>query len=487
MSLPRECPFSDDLLAHFLDGHADAACAVDELQAHLLSCPICQTTLAMTRRLDALVATSSVTEVSDARGDRLLTGALLQHKGPALVEEPRAPARLRRGMWLATGFAAALILVAVLDRRRSPALADAPASDMTAVHLPIDDDTIWLPDRTVDARLRVDPRGAIARSGLLRRLRHLAMQRDLAHGLATTMLPRALHLGLPLTGPAGVEACARALAERLRVEAVTALLSSPTAAALRAVVAFIASEAPGPGLDVVLRAARAHRDLVSRLMRELQRQPRDAELLTACARVGHHELDRRLRSVVAGQAELTEHVAAAAAMPGRQRQVALLLDLWDDVEVRGERERDPSPERWFVNLPTTATPALIEEARNTGRDGRRQHCLLALAARGDAAANPFLLELLCGARHDDSRLAAFALARCAVGQPQVLWSSARDGKRRHLALAALVSMHDPQTLASLGQLELTDDERAFLATGDFSLQQLEIAAHLLAQRNATAF
>ena len=489
---PRdECPLGDDLLAHFLDGHADAAAAVDALQAHLLSCSTCQNTLAATRRLDALVATGAMTAVDDGRADRLLAGALLRGTEPPAAAAAAPPARTRRGVWIATGFAAALLLVAVLDRRRAPASSDPsappPGATLVTERWPADDDTIVLPPRDPNAAPPTDPRAEIARSGLLRRLRRLALQRDLGHDLVAGMLPRAVVLGLPLAGPAGVDACALTLAERLRLEAASALLSSPTQTALRALVTFIASEPPGAGLDRVLRAARSRRSLVARLARELQRRPHDRELVAACARLGHGELDRRLRGAVAGHRELTDCLAAAAAMPGRERQVALLLDLWDDVEARGDDRSGATPERWFATLPAAATAALIDEARSTRHAGRRQHCLLALAVRADAAANPFLLELLRGARHDDSRLAAYALARCASAAPELLRQSARDGRRRFLALAALVSMHDAQTLTMLAELELTYDERAFLAAGDFSLQQLQIAAHLLTQRNATAF
>jgi hypothetical protein len=478
------CPFADDVLAHFLDGAAEQR-SVHDLQEHLQHCEACREILGATRRLDALVATSTPAAVDDALADRLLTDAMSDAAPPRPV---RSRLALQRVGWLAAGFVAAALLQLwpgatpppTDEPARAAATSDAAAAARSRMELQLPGDRAPGSTATLDSSRRA--RLAELRTNLAVR----ALRDDFARALEQGMLARALALGLPVAGPAGARACARTLADAQRRARATELLtSSPRRADVAALCTLLADD----GCDAaLLSAARQSNAFGARLQHALRGEP-SADLLVAAARLGSIELDRALRAAVAGDAAAADAVAAAAALPGRPRQIVFLLDLWSDLQRRGiesDARRDDDlalarAERWFAPLPASATAALIAQAHATRHAERRRNCLLALAGRGDAAAIPFLLEIALGRRHEESMLAAFALARCASDRPDGLRRAALAARQPAVLLAALVSMRDSAALASLDDLPLSDGERAFLHAGAFSRRQIPIAARLLQQ------
>lgn len=74
----HECEHSDDVVANFLDG---ASTEADPwLIAHLEGCPRCAQVLRAQRRIDALIASRTATDVEEAQADRLLA---FLHESPA--------------------------------------------------------------------------------------------------------------------------------------------------------------------------------------------------------------------------------------------------------------------------------------------------------------------------------------------------------------------------------------------------------------------
>jgi hypothetical protein len=484
------CPLADDVLAHFLDGQPDPRGGADGLQAHLLQCDACQRTLAATRRLDALVAATTPAAVDAALADRLLTAAVLE----AAPRVPRTRVRLaaQRAVWAAAGFAAAAVLLS-----QWPALLPSPPPQPERGAVAPRPDAAAAPDRAV----LVLPGRAAARAGasdsrrsarapeLRAGLADRALRADFVRALEAGMLARACALGLPLRGPASARACALALAAAHRRARVAALLASPRRADLLAACGFLAADPLDAERTALLHSAREDATFVARLARALG-DGLDRDLLVTAARLGATETDRALRARVAGNVAATETAAAALASADCRQQVALLLDLWTDLQRRGLETETASGEgdlllaraaRWFAPLRSDATAALIAQARDGRHAERRRNCLLALAARSDPAAVPYLLEIALGRRHEESLLAAFALARCAQQAPDELRRAALAARQPGELLAALASMRDSATLAAIDDLDLTAAERAFLCAGAFSRRQFPIAARLLHQ------
>ena len=88
--MSMDCPRSDAVVAMFLDAdHHDAAVGSQvavELADHLESCPRCAQVLAKQRRIDAVLASRTSTEIEEGVADRLL-GFLKESSGGGRVVE----------------------------------------------------------------------------------------------------------------------------------------------------------------------------------------------------------------------------------------------------------------------------------------------------------------------------------------------------------------------------------------------------------------
>ncbi|MEZ5965296.1 MAG: zf-HC2 domain-containing protein [Planctomycetota bacterium] len=120
------CLREDDVVARFLDG--DVAGEVDaELEGHLRSCPGCRSALSRSRRLDAVIATSTQVTVSEPLADRLLATAVAAAMPVAAAVHPSGASRGRRLPWLAAALGFGLGLLAM---RLAQPDADAPPRDL---------------------------------------------------------------------------------------------------------------------------------------------------------------------------------------------------------------------------------------------------------------------------------------------------------------------------------------------------------------------
>lgn len=511
------CSSNDAVMAHFLDGDVapSAAPPPAELAAHLDNCPSCQDMLARGRRLDAVLASGSRPQLDRATTDRLmatLEAAIAPPGEPAPVSTSTLRRWAPRAALVACGFAAALLWQGA-GTGSAPISASGASGPIAGgalvmaaapgVEVPPSRNGVILPDLpprplSGERAARRTPVPTRPRGATVRELQHLAMRRDLARDLLPMTVLRAITLGAP--PPEDPSALAAEQANRLRIEAATTLAESADPRALLALAEVIASEPAGAPLDeMVLRARTAA--VGERLLSALDARARSGCLLELAAVIGGPRLDAALGRVVDGEIEAVDRVAQlsqrVADRPGRVR---LLLRLWSDLQTRGLERHGPGgadesrpaesaaearARQWFGDLPPPATEELVSEARRTRRSDQRERCLIALAARGDAAAIDYLLELVQGPRYDVGELAAHALGQCRADEvgPR-LRDALRVARHPELLLAALASARFEGLSAWLDNLDLSAEEKRFLQAGDFHREQFRIAACLIRNRHA---
>lgn len=495
------CRFTDPVLAHFLDGefsHPSETPPAAELAGHLGDCDACQDALARGRRLDALLASDSRLEADHATVERLISAV------EAVTAQPE-PVTSSTGKWatrtalVAAGFAAAFLLQlfsgsdratpdpdsTVAARQPTPEHTTPPRRSPDVASPTLGPKRPWLP------RPRSRPAMATT-AAAVRQLEHHASAHELARDLAPMTALRAFTLGQSLAGD--LESTAQAIADGVRLEAVAALARSRHPHALPALASVLAHEPGNELLGAMVQRARDQAGLDRRVAQALDLRDTNEQLLGLAAMLGSDRLDASLRRVVEGDPAVANRVADAVALvafrPGR---VKLLLTLWSDLQTRGlERSASlvegPSAaearaRRWFAALPSTATTELVREARRTGNAGQRRRCLLALAARGDAAATDYLLDVAHGPRFEEGLLAAHALGQCPAEEVAGrLRFELRRSRRPELLLAALASSRFPAMGEWLAELDATAEEKRFLLVGRFHFEQFEIAAKLF--RNA---
>ena len=217
---------------------------------------------------------------------------------------------------------------------------------------------------------------------------------------------------------------------------------------------------------------------------QLRRDPNGLALVAA-ARLAAPGLDRLVREACRGRPARCDRLAAAlASVEYRDGRVGLLLDLWQALADRGLVANPRRlAERWFQGLPAATTLELATVARATGKASRRRQCILALGARRDSRALPYLLDLIAGPRHGDAVIAAHALGQLPPTDVDAhLLALQRRSRRPHLLLAALADMRSPRLQTRIQAMELTGVERQFLAGGSFSLEQFTLAAQLFRER-----
>ncbi len=113
------CPLTDEVVAHVLDGDCGPVAAQDELRAHLEACPRCRQALAMQRRIDAMIASRTSTEVDEATADRLLAflhapAALAPDGGVSSMAFSARASRARRASLALVALAVAASLALLL-------------------------------------------------------------------------------------------------------------------------------------------------------------------------------------------------------------------------------------------------------------------------------------------------------------------------------------------------------------------------------------
>lgn len=504
MSSP--CPHRDQVVAHFLDG--DSSWATDaeptQLAEHLDACPECRDYLAQGRRLDAVLAATSGTEIDAQVADRILAGVEAETRDVS----PARPAWWRRlaprAALIAAGFLGAILLdpfgtVAVAPE--SP-VAPRPAPEPVVVETtaaaksptPRSGITVFEERDRPSHRSRNSMRPSQTRS--TPELEELATDHGLARRLRPMAALRAWGIRSPLADGGARDAAHTAAL--LRCQAVAELARSTRPQATSALIRVLVREGSGPLLDRMVAEARRAPHVGRRLARLLRNGEPTAELVTGSAMIGGDAVDRALRDAVTGDIEATELAAAAVQrVEDRPRRIELLLALWADLETRG-LDREPAADiasagaspaeararRWFAGLPRSSTGELVAQAETTRHAVQRRRCLLALAARADESAAGYLLEVIGGRRFEESLLAAYALAHCPADAIAALLGHAlRSSRRPELLLAALVGARTEGAAAYVDELRLTEEEHRFLLAGNFDLAQFEIAAALFRNRH----
>lgn len=385
--IPHECPLTDRVVATFHDGAPEQE-AFPSLSEHLAQCGTCTQALGAARRVDALVAGTTL------RPGREMTRALLAR---ALAEAPSTlpPRRphVPRAVLLASGVLVLAMLALVLAPHREAAVPAGSTGPAEVAQGPA-------------AVLRVP---------------------DLPPGVrATFAAPRAVEPE-PATALARfVRTPSTAMVRGLARELGVATLAPESRAELRELAALL-ERGVGDRSVATLRSA-------------LHEGEDDFELVRLCARVPHAGLLRALRSAVRGDATLSR-VAARAALdnPRAAPALDLLFGLWNDLQVRdASLGRETIARQWFAALPTAWTPALLECLARSVNPEQRERCLLAIAATETPTAVGALRALVQGPRHEEALLAAFALARCLPPQARLhdlrpTWSAAIRARPTTLA------------------------------------------------------
>jgi hypothetical protein len=487
------CHHSDAVLAHFLDGDANATPDANpqELTEHLEGCDVCRNALQSGRRLDALLAAQAGQRMDGSSANAILKAALARVTPTAPAPTRRLPLRLLTGTGLlAAGFAAAWLLLPRPDPDPVPSLPVAQIGPQIVSPYELTDAILLTdsPPRRRPPRRR--PQAiAIPRTGIqVQALASLFVDPSLESNLRTNLWTRSLSLGLPRVNLAST---ASRLADDLRLRAADALLQSDHRDALGTWTQLVAAVDDGPVLRQLLAAGRNHLPLHRRLRHQLRELRIEPASLAVAARLALPELDERLVGAVRRDplraGEVAEHLAAVRDRPHR---VALLLDLWTDLRARGQLQDDEdAARRLLAAQPQSATIALIEEATTTGNAPRRQRCLLALAVRRDPRSREFLVSEIRSPSQPDAILAAYALSQLpAETIASVLEATpTRRGRRLWLLQAAMAGARCARVTSWLPEMDLTPEERQFLAAGSFTRDQFPIAAALFRERGISGF
>ncbi|MCC6785677.1 MAG: hypothetical protein IT457_22700 [Planctomycetes bacterium] len=484
------CPLTDAVLAQFLDGANDATTllAREELALHRDQCAVCREALERARRLDALVAATADRHVGEARVELWLEQAIAARSSGSARVAPRrvlprlVAALLLLGAGVALGLAGQAWFSRPSHELPSAPLVRAPqpeprVPDRVAV-APIGVETVAAPQAAP-----VDPewlRGlpapiAIAEAWSLRTRRApRPSSEDHARALRAPLLPLAesvaarWHLvGLSrATRAAAAELAAALVAERAVPELGAALAELPDDFRLSA-----------------LREAVSRSNDCVQLLRQRVRAG-ESHALAAAARLGGVSLDAELLAFADGDPEraalITDALRGVGLRPGRGE---LRLRLLDDVVARG-RELVPETDaiaRLFAGAgedDAAQVAAIVERSRSAAQ---RRRGLLALGVIGSPLATPTLLRTLRSPRLDEARIAAFALGRLPRGGDDAA-DAELEPRRRALLLAALASRGELAARQAIASLTLTDEEREFLRTGHFTLDQFDIAVRLFRER-----
>lgn len=496
------CPHEDAVVARLLDGDVHAAGVPElDLPAHASLCAACRSSLARSRHLDALVA-STATRADDARAtDRILHAALAQHAPP-----PVAMLRPQQRRRVVLAAAAAVLLGAgfVLGRTftrpgraaaAAPGRTVAPVADGAVADVadppagPAHDPHLLLLPATVArapaARPEPSPTRALVRSSLRRETDWMAAalfaEADFRQAHAMHAHVRALTFGWPRPDQ-------RALADSVlaaQLGAGRALLDADSLTALSSVArrCEVGDDLAGK----LLALAAQHRAFGQRLRQALRTDGAWA-LCRLAVRLGQPGLDHAVRERARREPAGADAVAdaCATAVAGVDR-VGFLLDLWSLVQRHGDDGVAASDEHsaaaWFRALPPPATDVLLAELQHTRSAEVREQVLLALAARRDPRAVPALLAWIEAPSLTFATLAAYALGCMPATSTPRLEAMARTSRRPELLWAAIVGQGAPSNQARLRAAGLPPAEVALLAGGGFRPTQITAVAALLRGRS----
>ncbi len=496
------CAYAEDVVAHFHDGAVPATTDAATLAEHLHGCETCQRTLAHARRIDGLLASISGVDVDPLLAERLL--------GKLPDPEPRARPLLRGTaalLLVASGFAAAWLLWGRGAEQSEPdapheRTANAPQvapqvvgeGDAVTPSPPLDPNHVLLPDLPVRRRTPSPSfRDPFTEARTAAELQQVA-EWIAVPGLEEALLAHRLGLHAAAGAPAWslqalfrrAQQVADADAAALRLRAARALLAAGNREGFPRLARAADALGPGRAGSSLLALLRSDARFTRWLARELAVTREPGQALRLAARIGGSELDAALR-VWAGRdhTRLLQAGDAVAQARTHPDPVPLQLALWRVLDQTGGRS-DPFPlaVRWFAPLGTQVAPRIVEIARTTGSAVERTRCLHALAALPSADASGFLLELLDGPRHHERLLASHALGR--LVEPRAASELCHELRRRlprsrspELLLVTLLSLGDPQAIASLERSGLPPDARALLRSGRFSLEQIPTVLALL--------
>lgn len=501
-----KCQRSDDVLAHFLDGDpgssANDALSISE---HLADCGTCRSDLARARRLDALLARNSGSEVDDELASRLFSGIESHETTESAATGPSWTLRLvTAASLIAAGFIGAMFWIGkpaenIVDHDR-PAEGVHVANERPAK---IDEDSVLLrqmlasgavllPDPPLARpRKRKKPLPSLEELLLdkpVEQLYLLALDEELAQRMLAGVMARTSAFGWPTPRTSQVSE----LASTLRLSAGESLTKLPSRAATRALAHLLVANIDAELRTKLLTSTRENPNAIARFRGALSQASDDEFWQRVCAHIGDKRIDTQLRSVLATDTATADRIAAAANSPLiRPGRVPFLLDLWGDLDIRSRKtdakgSDDPVGDRarlWFTDLPTTATLDLVFELKKSHNADRRRRCLLALAERHDGLAVEDLLAIVHGRRREESLLSAWAMSRSSAPDTVVTLTTALPRSRRpELLKAALASLHADVIRPWLTNMKLTTEEKRFLEAGSFSQQQFEIAAALFRDR-----
>lgn len=518
------CAYSDAVLALLLDGESgdqlvreqgwEREVTASELAHHRQECARCTETIARARRLDALLAGATELEFDAKAADALLAKVMATAKPEAMSEvEPVETAAVtsvpqRHGL-RTTLVAACLMLLGFFAGSRfwneepvSPKTESSKTVSPKTVSPKTVEPTNGSPLRTqtvatASPESRLDPgmtrlpdlsrrpvtRSSATKKGIRlealspRRLLAIAQRSERFRTGATMLGQFARASSLP-----GLWRSCRswsAISDSILEQTLAKLVSSNHPQASSTVITALATWPDGQLLNSLLALARGR----TRLQTQLTRRMDDAMALRAASRLGGRELDRRLRSLGGSSPRsIPAMVDALSSLTERPGRVALMLDLWEDLDRKGGDRDDLNLAReWFAPLPFTSGRELRDEFTRSRRANRRRHCLLALAVQAGPMQSEFLLRTVAGPRLPESELAAYALGQLAVDGDDL--HEQLDGSRRsYLLLAALACREDPRLSRIIERMELTQEEAMFLAAGVFTLEQFTIAASLFRNR-----
>ncbi len=477
------CQFTDAILAHFLDGdtlpieiEVDGwvnSYTADELAAHRGDCDECALAMASARRLDALVASSTDTDLDDDVADAWFATVAQRFEPTETV-----PERGARRWWLPLGAAACVaagyVFSQLLHSPPETAPMPEPVIEPEIVEV-VPQQVLPPPPRDLIALPRRSPRAPSEVRG--RATPRVASPSEVDTACVANAWMRAVALGLPRTREQ-LRADAEVASADLKVDAFQRLLAGDSRRALPAIAARVAGWR-GEGLDEVVDAVRNHVTVVSRLGSAVVIA--DDEMLAAAAIVGGSTIDRRIRRRVRGDlAESDAVVGAMTRVTHRPGRAALIVRLFEELRVRGAiADEFELAVQWFVPQPASCTSELVELLRRSRGADDRRICMLGLAARADASASEALIEVVEGASQDDALLAAFALGQFESGADDL---DARPLRREYLRVTALACRRDAEVAARLAAMRLSLEEHLFLLAGGFNEQQFKIAASLFRGR-----
>jgi hypothetical protein len=476
------CPWRNDTIAHLLDGEPTSAARAAELAEHWKGCSDCAQSLAQARRLDGVLASISGVAVDDATAERLFAAVRQPIPAPA----PRLFRRSLAGAALVVlGFGLAWWFLPRAPGARSEerggdasgkvATSPDPARGARVPNM-TENQGVILADRPREPGPRA-PRSSPSLSQRHRDELWLALP-DQPEVLEDSVWLRRLALLATSRGSPGVQAAD--LASALMERAASGWIATGDPAGLERIAARVARHAPGSArLVELLRESPLAEQWIQEGM------ARDSVTRTCAIAVGTQKLDESLRRWAEGDEGRLDQVSRELAhWQERPQRSALLLGLWSDLDRRGgsalgARQNEQRAERWFGPQPAGATPELLLIAQTSRSQPVRRLAVLALAMRRDAGAAAFFVERLGAAAAEERRLAAFALSRLPLDTWRPPHPLTRD---QELVLAARLGAGDRDLHAWLERWRLTPEERGFLRSGGFSLEQFDIAAALCRAR-----